>query len=133
MSFYSEVIDNIASLAEEEAAPFAQSVYGSDPPINGICMIPGPGMPIDVHFNKGMVYRLPVVLNGKNKDQAKLLDDLTAIHEVLTRKLDYSDISTDGVQVVDIETTVLPAIIGREQNSQWICGSSFEVSFYWRK
>lgn len=132
MSFYSDMMDNIAELAEG-TEPYADIVYGSDPPEDGICMIPGMGAPNDTHLNKGMIYRLPVVLNGKNADQKKLLDDLTAIHEALTRRLDYSDVSTDDVQVVDIETTALPSIIGREQNSQWVCGSSLDVVFYWRK
>ena len=132
MSFYSEVIDNIADLAEG-TEPYAEIVYGSDPPEDGICMIPGPGAPNDTHLDKGMVYRLPVVLNGKHSDQEILLGDLTKIHEELTRRLDYSDVSTDDIQVVDIETTALPSIIGREQNNQWICGSSFNVVFYWRK
>lgn len=132
MSFYSELIDNITNLAET-TGPYAQIVYGSDPPINGICMIPTGVGPSDTHLNKGMIYDLPVVLNGKNKDQQVLLDDLTKIHEVLTRRTSYSDISTDKCQVVDIATTALPSIIGREQNSQWVCGSSFNVKFYWRK
>lgn len=132
MSFFDEVINNIADLAEE-TEPYASIVYGSDPPENGICMIPGPGAPSDTHLDKGMVYRLPVVLNGKHSDQEILINDLTAIHEELTRRLDYSDVSTADVQVVNIETTALPSIIGREQNNQWICGSSFSVVFYWAK
>lgn len=132
MSFYSELIDNIAQAAED-TNPYASIVYGSDPPINGICMIPTGVGPQDTHFNKGMIYDLPVVLNGKNKDQQILLDDLTRIHTRLTRQTDYKDISTMECQIIDISTTALPSIIGREQNSQWVCGSSFNVKFYWRK
>ena len=132
MSFYSELIDNIATAAED-TAPFANIVYGSDPPTNGICMIPSSVGPIDTHFNKGMIYDLPVVLNGKNANQELLLDDLTRIHVKLTRRTSYANISTAHCQVVDISTTALPSIIGREQNKQWICGSSFNVKFYWRK
>ena len=132
MSFYSELLNNIAEAAEAVGI-FSDIVYGSDPPYNGICMIPSSTGPIDTHLNKGMIYDLPVVLNGKNDDQQKLLDDLTAIHTSLTRRTDYSDLSTNKCQVVDIATTALPSIIGREQNSQWICGSSFNVKFYWRK
>ena len=132
MSFYSDMMDSIAAAAED-TEPYAGIVYGSDPPMDGICMTPGPGMPSDTHLDKGMVYRLPVVLNGKNADQEKLLNDITAIHEALTRRTDYSDISTADVQVVNIETTALPSIIGREQNNQWICGSSLDVVFYWAK
>jgi hypothetical protein len=132
MSFYSELIDNIANEAEK-TNPYANIVYGSDPPIKGICMSETGVGPIQTHLNKGMVYDMPVVLNGKHDDQQKLLDDLTAIHVSLTRRTSYSDISTEACQVVDIATTALPSIIGREQNKQWVCGSSFNVKFYWRK
>lgn len=132
MSFYSDLIDNIASEAEK-TNPYANIVYGSDPPIIGICMSETGVGPIQTHLDKGMVYDLPVVLNGKHDDQQTLLDDLTAIHVSLTRRTSYSDISTEACQVIDISTTALPSIIGREQNKQWVCGSSFNVKFYWRK
>lgn len=132
MSFISELIDNIANAAEA-TDPYSGIVYGSDPPVNGICMIPSSTAPIQTHLDKGMVYDLPIVLNGKNADQQTLLDDITRIHEELTRRTDYQDISTGSCQVVNISTTALPSIIGREQNKQWICGSSLNVRFYWRK
>lgn len=131
-SFIGEILENIADYIDDEVKPYADVVFGSDPPVNGICMIQGAGAPTDTHLDKGMVYRLPVVLNGKNASQELVLDDLTAIHAALTRKTDYSTLSTDACQIVDIATTAAPSIIGREQDSQWICGSSFEVSFYWR-
>ena len=132
MSFVTDIIDNIATLAEE-TEPYANIVYGSDPPIDGICMISSGVGPMQTHLDKGMIYDLPVVLNGKNADQQLLLNDLTKIHETLTRRTSYADISTDACQVVDIATTAIPSIIGREQNKQWVCGSSFNVKFYWRK
>lgn len=132
-SFISDIMQNIADYIDDEVEPFAEVVFGSDPPIDGICMIQSSGYPTDTHLDKGMIYTVPFVLNGKNNSQETLLDDLTRIHEALTRKLDYTDISTEDCQVVDIATTSTPSIIGREQNSQWICGSSLSVSFYWRK
>lgn len=132
-NFINGIMQAIAGYIDDEIVPFAAIVFGSDPPLGGICMIQGPGAPSDTHLDKGMVYRLPVVLNGKNRDQELLLRDLTRIHAALTRKTDYSGLSTEECQIVDIATTATPSIIGREQNSQWICGSSFEVSFYWRQ
>ena len=73
-----------------------------------------------------------VLLNGKHSDQQTLLDALTQIHTALTKRNDFSDFSTTDAQVLSIMTTSSPQIIGREQNNQWIAGSSFEVSFYWR-
>lgn len=131
MSFYSKMLDNII-LAAEQTEPYAKIVYGSDPPKNGICMIPSPGTPSDTFFDKGMIIKMPVLLNGKHEDQRLLLDDLTAIHEVLTKRRNYSDLSTEAVQVTNIASMSLPQIIGREQNKQWVCGSTLEVSFYWK-
>lgn len=130
-SFIDGVMQNIAN-AIDGLNLYASVVFGSDPPEDGICLIQGPSAPVDTHLDKGMIYRLPVVLNGKHKNQLTLLDDLTKAHASLTKKLNYSDISTDDCQVTDIATTAAPSIIGREQNNQWICGSSFDVFFYWR-
>jgi hypothetical protein len=131
MSNVSDVIHNIAEAAET-TSPYASVVYGSDPPENGICMIWGAGFQSETHLNRGMMCELPVLLNGKNKSQEAVLDALSAIHELLTKDTDYNEISTDEIQVVAIETTSSPSIIGREQNSQWLCGSSFAVYYYWR-
>lgn len=131
-NFIDGIMQNIADLIDNEVEPYASVVFGSDPPDSGICMTQGAGAPTDTHLDKGMLYRLPVVLNGKNKNQSLVLTDLTRIHEALTRKLQYQDLSTADCQVVNIATTASPSIIGREQNSQWVCGSSFEISFYWR-
>ena len=132
MSFYKELINNIITEAEK-TNPYASIVYGSDPPLNGICFRESGGAPTQTNLDKGMIISLPAVLNGKHTDQELLIDDLTAIHEALTRRTDYSDLSTNDVQLIDIESVSLPAIIGREQNNQWICGSSLEIHFYWSK
>ena len=131
MSFLSEIMDGIKAFAET-TQPYAPIVYGSDPPVNGICMIQGAGFPSEEHLDTGMLYRLPVLLNGKHECQETVLEALTAIHAVLTKTLDYCVLSTEHVQILNVATTASPSIIGREQNHQWICGSSLEVAFYWR-
>ena len=131
MSFIDEMLEKITQLAEE-TEPYADIVYGSDPPINGICMIPSGGMPADTFFDKGQVVKMPILLNGKNKDQQLLIDTLCNIHAALTKVKDYSRLNTEAVQIIDIASITLPTIIGREQNKQWICGSTLEVTFYWR-
>lgn len=131
MSTFGRVLDKITDIAEA-TEPYASIVYGSDPPSNGICMIPGAGFASETYLDKGMLQIVPVLLNGKHRDQETVLDALALIHEVLTKRTDYSGMSTDEAQVVDIRTTAAPAIIGREQNNQWVCGSSLEVAYYWR-
>lgn len=131
MNFIDEMIGRVADLAET-TEPYAPIVFGSDPPLNGICMIRNGGYAQETHLDKGMLYSVPVLINGKHTNQQTVLDALTAIHEALTKKTNYNDVSTDAVQVVDITTTAAPSVIGREQNNQWIVGSSIGVYFYWR-
>ena len=124
-------MDNIADAANALGL-YATIVYGSDPPENGICMIQAAGAPTEKHLDANMLYRLSVLLNGKHSNQQTVLDALTSIHTMLTKRNDFNDFSTSDAQVLSIMTTSSPQIIGREQNNQWIAGSSFEVSFYWR-
>lgn len=132
-NFIDGILQNIADYIDQNIEPFAKIVFGSDPPKDGICMIQSSGAPEDTHLDKAMIYRVPVVLNGKNSNQLLLLSDLTRIHAALTTKTNYSDLSTEDCQVIDIATTATPSLIGREQNNQWICGSSFDIFFYWRR
>ena len=126
-----EIMDKIATAADALGL-YATIVYGSDPPENGICMIQAAGAPTEKHLDANMLYRLSVLLNGKHSNQQTLLNALTSIHTMLTKRNDFNDFSTNDAQVLSIMTTASPQIIGREQNNQWIAGSSFEVSFYWR-
>ena len=72
-NFIDGIMQHIADVIDNDVKPYAKVTFGSDPPVNGICMIQGPAAPTDTHLDKGMVYRLPVVLNGKNKNQLTLL------------------------------------------------------------
>jgi len=131
MSFIGDLMEKIATAAET-TSPYANIVFGSDPPLNGICMIQNGGYMPEQHLDRNALFSLPVLLNGKHTNQQTVLDAITAIHEALTKKTNYNDVSTDAVQVVDITTTAAPSVIGREQNNQWIVGSSIGVYFYWR-
>lgn len=131
MNAISEMIENLADLAET-TSPYASIVFGSDPPLNGICMIQNGGYSPEKHLGNGKMFSVPVLLNGKHADQETVLDALTAIHVAVTQHINYSDISTDDIQVVDVSTTAAPSVVGREQNKQWLVGSSFAVYFYWR-
>lgn len=131
MSYISDIIDKLAAAADALQL-YAGIVYGSDPPANGICMIQGSGFPAEKHLNAGMLYRLPVLINAKHRSQEKALGALEAIHTALTKTNNFLNLCTDDAQVINVTTTASPTVIGREQNSQWLCGSSIEVSFYWR-
>ena len=129
-----ETTETVEEVQEDPAdtTPGVTIVFGSNPPENGICMLRNGGYTPEVHMDKNAMYSVPVLLNGKNVNLQTVLDRLTAVHAALTKHANYSDVSTDAVQVVAITTTAAPSVIGREQNNQWICGSSFDVYFYWR-
>lgn len=131
MSYISEIMDKLAAAADALQL-YADIVYGSDPPMDGICMIQGSGFPAEKHLNASMLYRLPVLINAKHSSQETAMGALEAIHTALTKTNDFTGLCTDAAQVINVATTASPTVIGREQNSQWICGSSVEVSFYWR-
>lgn len=68
-----------------------------------------------------------VVCNGKNVDQQTVIGQLDAIHHSLTRRKDFP--AGNSWQVYAIETVSSPRLLGREQNSQWLYGSSLTVKF----
>lgn len=109
------------------AGPYSAIVIGSDPPVNGIAMI-ADGAPQRVYRDIDTTWSLSVLLNGKNADQQTVLSTLSAIHQLMTVRKDFP--SGDGWQIYSITTTSAPRLIGREQNSQWIYGSSLTVKFY---
>lgn len=129
MSILKDVLAAVQAMAMQ-TNPYASIVFGSDPPTNGICIVPAGGMPAETYINKGTYNRMEILLNAKNADQMLAFDTLADIHAALTRTTDYPN--TSDFQIINILTTASPALIGREQNSQWIYGSSLEVTFFWR-
>lgn len=121
---YDEVIQAVIDMAE--AAAGAPVVLGSLPPDNGIAMTGQAGQNptfLDIGSNETM----NVICNGKNVDQHTVVATLNAIHASLTRRKDFPHSNT--WQIYAIETTASPRLIGREQNSQWLYGSSLLVKF----
>lgn len=121
---YDEVIQAVIDMAETAAG--APVVLGSLPPDNGIAMTGQAGQNptfLDIGSNETM----NVICNGKNVDQQAVVATLNAIHASLTRRKDFPHSNT--WQIYAIETTASPRLIGREQNSQWLYGSSLLVKF----
>lgn len=121
---YDEVMQAVIDMAE--AAAGAPVVLGSLPPDNGLAMTGQAGQNptfLDIGSNETM----NVVCNGKNVDQQTVVATLNAIHASLTRRKDFPHSNT--WQIYAIETTASPRLIGREQNSQWLYGSSLLVKF----
>lgn len=110
--------------------PFATVTRGALPTGNGLTCEIGSTAPQTTHMDKNTVIPLDVTLNGKHGNLLTLSDTMNNIHGALTRALEYP--SGDAWQIVDIENAVLPQIIGREANNDWLMASSLTVKFYWK-
>lgn len=103
-------------------------VIGSIPPVNGFAISFVGGAPQETYRDFGMNIPLPVLFNGKGEDQQDIADQMNAVHKALTtaKNLPYS---TDW-QIYAIRTTSFPNLIGREENKNWVYGSSFSIDYY---
>lgn len=121
---YNDVLQAVIDMAQ--AAAGIPVVLGSMPPDDGIAMT-GNAASFPIFLDIGSNEEMSVVCNGKNTQQQAVISQLEAIHAALTRRKDFP--SSDTWQIYAIETTASPRLIGREQNSQWLYGSSLRVKF----
>lgn len=126
VSVYDDVLQAVVALANA-TNPYATVTVGALPADNGICMAWGPGS-VNQFFNKQASATIPVVLNAKNVSQQAALDALSDIHAALSMAKSYP--SADNYQITNIATGSQPHYMSREQNSQWLYGSSLMVKFY---
>lgn len=106
-------------------------VIGSIPPVGGYSIVAAPGSgPISTFMGLTTNEGLTVQFMGKGPDQFGIATAMDAAHKALTtsKVLPYAD----TWQIYAITTTSAPALIGREQNVNWIYGSSLRVKFYAR-
>lgn len=129
MSVFEEILTAVIGLAQA-THPFSTITIGALPADNGICMAYASGAPQTTFLDKGMAYQQTIVCNGKHTSQETLAAALGSIHIALTQAKDYPTAQT--WQITDIETISAPSYLGREQNSQWLYGSSLRVKFYLR-
>ena len=103
-------------------------VIGSVPPLEGYAVGMVSGAPIETFRTLSTNESFPVLLNGKSADQNSVAADMEKVHRLLTTSkiLPF----TGEWQVYAIETTASPSLIGREENRNWVYGSSFRVKYY---
>lgn len=126
MSIYNDVLLEVVNLAQK-TQPYSDIVIGSMPPENGISMAYSSGS-LETYLDKKAAVTMSVVLNGKHNNQQTVLDSLGKIHTYLNMQKTYPE--TDSFQIVNILTTSPPSYLGREENSQWLYGSSLAIRFY---
>ena len=126
MSVYDDVLAAVVELANQ-TNPYAKVTIGPLPPSNGISVAGSAGN-LNTFLDKKAAVSMSAVLNAKHKDQRKAADALGKIHTALNMTKTYP--SADNFQITNIETINAPSYLGREQNQQWLYGSSLEVKFF---
>ena len=129
MSAFSVILAAVIAMAQA-TEPYATITAGALPADDGICMTYATGAPASTFLDKGMAYQKTLVCNAKNTSQQAAQEALDAIHVALTQATTYP--SGETWQITDIETVAAPSYLDREQNSQWLYGSSLRVKFYLR-
>lgn len=84
--------------------------------------------PQEVYLDKGAYIPLTLAINGKHHNQETLYDALNTIQDTLARRTAYP--SGDGFEIVDISRGVLPRIIGREDNNDFIMSCDLVIKIF---
>lgn len=126
MSVYSDVLQAVVQLANTLSL-YAPVTIGALPPDDGISMAWGSGS-INSFLDKNAAVVMSAVLNAKSADQQTALDALGQIHTFLSRTTSYPQ--AEDYQITNVETLSAPSYLGREENSQWLYGSSLQVKFF---
>lgn len=129
MSAFTEILTAVIAMVQA-TNPYATITAGALPADNGICMTYATGAPATTFLDKGMAYQKTLVCNAKNISQQAAQEALDAIHVALTQTKTYP--SGESWQITDIETVAAPSYLDREQNSQWLYGSSLRIKFFLR-
>ena len=130
MSVINDVLEAVRGLCNAEN-PYATVLIGALPADNGISLFVGSGAPLETYMNKGISIELSCVLNAKHHNAKVASDTLNDLHQALTQATDYTE--TNTFQITDISTISVPSYIGREENKQYLYGSSLRVRFYMKK
>lgn len=110
----------------------ATVVIGSLPPLEGYAVSIAGGAPMGTFWPLTSNEELPIQFTGKSADQQQLAAAMGAVHKALTTAPVGALPSASGWQVYAIQTASAPSLIGREQNVNYIYGSTFRVKFYAR-
>lgn len=127
MSIFESVLGAVIGMIDALRL-YAPVMVGSLPADNGIAIAKTGGAPTYM-MGGDTSYNMTVVINAKHAEQQKAAEALGAIHETLPLARPYTPTS-DGCQITSIESTSLPSYLDREENGQWLYGSSMNIRFY---
>lgn len=124
-----EIIDILLSLIQAQTS--INVVLGTNIPDNSLC-VRWRSNPNEVYMSKDSYNSMTVLLNGKNASQQTIATALNAIHHYFN-KLKQNQIPIgENTQIINIQTSSSPELIGVEENGQWIYASSLTVTYYIR-
>lgn len=126
MSVYDDVLTATIELINQ-TSPYSSPVIGSLPPDNGISIAWSSGS-LNTFMDKQATVEMTAVLNAKNTNAQTVSDTLGAAHVYLNRLTSYP--SAENFQITNIETISPPSYLGREENNQWLYGSSLQIKFF---
>ena len=124
-----EIIDTILLLIQSQTS--LNIVLGTNIPDNSLCAR-WRSNPNEIYMLKDSYNSMTVLLNGKNANQQTIASQLNTIHHFFN-KLKQNQIPTgENTQIINIQTSSSPELIGVEENGQWIYASSLTVTYYIR-
>ena len=127
---FDEILNDIIDMAEENTELYTNIILGNTPPTDGISMFVSSGMPDLTDLEKGMIVSMNVMANAKHRSQDEAYNALYKIHNRLTKTKNYPN--REKYQITNVSTVTYPNLIHREQNGDYIYGSTLNVNFYWR-
>ena len=127
---FDEILNDIIDMAEDQTELYTNIILGNTPPTDGIAMFVSSGMPDITDLEKGMIVSMNVMCNAKHRSQDEAYNALYKIHDRLTKTKNYPN--KDKYQITNVSTVTYPNLLLREQNGEYIYGSTLNVNFYWR-
>ena len=115
-----DLIDGLGNFAN-----ITRGALGID---NGLCCEVAPSNAEAVFLDKNAYFPITLALNGKHSNLQTLSDTLNNIMDTLTRLTSYP--TGNGFQIVDITNGIMPRVIGREQNNQWLMACDLVIKIY---
>ena len=126
-SIINKAVESVMDLigAMGNYAEITRGALGASPSLS--CEI-SPYTPQTVFMDKNTYHTLTLALNGKHSGLQTLSDTLNNIVDTLTRRTEYP--SGNGWEIVDITHGMMPRIIGREENSDWMMACDIVIKIY---
>lgn len=126
MSVYDDVLTSVISLAEQ-ADLYSHIVIGPMPPKNGISIAWATGN-LNTFLNKKAAVVMSAVFKLQKFRSGNRVGYFGENSHVFKYAKNYPE--SDNFQITNIKTTSAPSYLGREENDQWLYGSSLEVKFF---